>query len=162
MARRREFTDSHVRVLTKPGLHADPRTVNLFIRVQPSGAKSYVCVAREPGGKQRWTTLGRTDHMKIDDARAASVEIVGRIKQGLPAKEAKPDTLAVVAENWLARSARTSARSSRRHAASESTSCPRWATTCSPRSRKATSRHCSTRSKTNTVPGRPTWSASIC
>jgi integrase len=103
MARRREFTDSHVRVLTKPGLHADPRTVNLFVRVQPSGVKSYVTVAREPGGKQRWTTIGRTDHMKIDDARAASVEIVGRIKQGLPAKEAKPDTLAVVAENWLER-----------------------------------------------------------
>jgi integrase len=103
MARRREFTDSHVRVLTKPGLHADPRTVNLFIRVQPSGVKSFVTVAREPGGEQRWTTIGRTDHMTIDDARAASVEIVGRIKQGLPAKEAKPESLSTVAENWLAR-----------------------------------------------------------
>jgi integrase len=103
MARRREFTDSHVRVLTKPGLHGDPRSVNLFVRVQPSGVKSFVAVAREPGGKQRWTTIGRWPHISIDAARAASVEIVGRIKQGLPAKEAKPDTLTVVAENWLAR-----------------------------------------------------------
>jgi integrase len=103
MARRREFTDSHVRVLNKPGLHADPRTVNLFVRVQPSGVKSFVTVARDPAGRQRWTTLGRWPHLSIDDARTASVEIVGRIKQGLPAKEAKPDTLAVVAENWLAR-----------------------------------------------------------
>jgi integrase len=103
MARRQEFTDSHVRVLKRPGLHADPRSTNLFIRVQPSGVKSFVTVAREPGGKQKWTTLGRTDHISIDDARTASVEIVARIKQGLPAKEAKPDTLAVVTENWLVR-----------------------------------------------------------
>jgi hypothetical protein len=66
MARRKEFTDSHVRVLNKPGLHADPRTVNLFVRVQPSGVKSFVTVAREPGGKQRWHTISRTDHMTID------------------------------------------------------------------------------------------------
>jgi integrase len=103
MARRKEFTDSHVRALNKPGLHGDPRSVNLFIRVQPSGVKSFVTVAREPGGRQKWHTIGRTDHMKIDDARAASVEIVGRIKQGLTPKEQTPDTLAVVTENWLAR-----------------------------------------------------------
>jgi len=45
--------------------------------------------------------FGRAGHMKIEAARAASVAIVARIKQGLPAKEAKPETLAAVAENWL-------------------------------------------------------------
>jgi hypothetical protein len=58
--------------------HADPRTVNLFIRVQPSGVKSFVTVAR---GKQRWITIARTDHLGIDATRAASVEIVARSKQ---------------------------------------------------------------------------------
>ena len=41
------------------------------------------------GGKQKWNTIARTDHMTIADARIELAEIVGRIKQGLTPTEAE-------------------------------------------------------------------------
>ena len=37
--------------------------------VRPSGAKSYVAVARSPAGKQVWTSIGRVDLLTIEQAR---------------------------------------------------------------------------------------------
>ena len=47
----------------------DPELRGHYVRVQPSGAKSFVAVALEPGGKQVWTTLGGCDVVAIDEAR---------------------------------------------------------------------------------------------
>ncbi len=59
-----------------------------YVRVQPSGAKSYVTVARDPLGKQVWTTIGSADILKIDEAREKAREIIGRVRAGLPGLDA--------------------------------------------------------------------------
>jgi integrase len=109
MARRKQFGDQHVRDLKVKKdqpyfLHADPLSPGyLFVRVMRSGVKSYVTVARNASGRQVWHTIERCDRMTIAEARIESANIVARIKQGLTPEEQAPDTLAVVAENWLAR-----------------------------------------------------------
>jgi integrase len=84
----------------------DPELRGHYVRVQPSGAKSFVTVARDPFGKQVWTNIGAADVLDIDDARQQAREAIKRIKAGLPAFEpppVKPDSFKAVAENWLAR-----------------------------------------------------------
>jgi integrase len=83
--------------------YADPQLTGHYVRVQPSGAKAFVTVAREPAGKQVWTTLGATDLMTIDDARELARETIKRVRAGLPAIEAKGETFGAVAENWIRR-----------------------------------------------------------
>jgi integrase len=106
---RRRLTDAGVKALKPRAARytmPDPELVGHYVRVMPSGAKSYVTVARTPLGKQVWTTIGSTDHIKIDDARDKARETIRRIKAGLPAIEAPPpaaDSFAVVAENWQKR-----------------------------------------------------------
>ena len=46
----------------------DPELRGHYVRVQPGGAKAFVTVARNPAGKQVWTTIGATDVLSIDDA----------------------------------------------------------------------------------------------
>ena len=48
----------------------DPQLASHYVRVTPSGAKSYACVARNPDGKQVWTTVGDCGVMPIEEARA--------------------------------------------------------------------------------------------
>jgi integrase len=106
---RRRLTDKQVAALKPRAARytmPDPELVGHYVRVMPSGAKSYVAVARTPLGKQVWTTIGPADHFKIDDARDKAREAIKRIKQGLPAIEAPPpaaDSFAVVAANWQKR-----------------------------------------------------------
>jgi hypothetical protein len=50
----------------------DPELRGHLIRIQPSGAKSYVAVTRGPAGKQVWATIGPVDLMGIDEAREAA------------------------------------------------------------------------------------------
>jgi Arm DNA-binding domain len=87
MSRRRKFTDQNVFDL-KPRaeryLCPDPLTTNLYIRVQPSGIKSFIVMAREPTGKQRWVTLGRANNITISEARIAAAATVKHIESGLP------------------------------------------------------------------------------
>ncbi len=72
MARRKTLTDNMVAKL-KPGPKRqtlpDPELRGHYIRVTPKGAKSYVAVARDPGGKQIWATIGGADVLTIDEAR---------------------------------------------------------------------------------------------
>jgi integrase len=84
---------------TKP----DPELRGHWIRVQPSGAKSFVTVTRTPEGKQVWTTVGRTDAMGIEAARARARLILTRVRAGLPAVEPKGETLGLVIDRWLQR-----------------------------------------------------------
>jgi integrase len=81
----------------------DPELRGHWIRVQPSGAKSYWAVTRNPEGKQIWTHVGSADAMPIDDARDIARGMLTRVRAGLPATEAKAETFGTVVENWRKR-----------------------------------------------------------
>src|SRR6202051_4035357 len=85
--------------------HADPELIGHYVRVLPTGVKSFLTVARDPFGKQVWTTIGRCDRIKIEASREKAREIIRRVKAGKPAFEPEPpkaDTLAAVVADWLA------------------------------------------------------------
>jgi integrase len=84
----------------------DPELAGHYLRVQPSGAKSFVAVTRDPSGKQVWTTIGSPDVLTIAAARVKAREIVKRVRDGKPAIEPKGETFAAVAEEWRARHVR--------------------------------------------------------
>jgi integrase len=85
----------------------DPELRGHYVRVQPSGAKSFVTVARDPvRKKQIWTVIGATDVMPIEDARDKARAAIKRVRTGKPALEAPPkapDSFQHVAEQWLKR-----------------------------------------------------------
>jgi integrase len=81
----------------------DPELRGHWIRVQPSGAKSFCAVTRNPDGKQLWTTIGPTDSMSIEAAREKARAMLTRVRAGLPAVEARGETLDSVIDNWLKR-----------------------------------------------------------
>ena len=71
---RRTLTDKGVVALrprTKRYTKPDPGCLGHYIRVMPSGAKSYTVVARNPFGKQVWVTLGNTTNHTIAAAANA-------------------------------------------------------------------------------------------
>jgi integrase len=84
----------------------DPELAGHYVRVQPSGAKSFCAVARDPSGKQIWTTIGSREIMPIVEARVRAREIMRRVRDGLPAVEPKGDTFAAAAAEYLARHVR--------------------------------------------------------
>jgi integrase len=92
----------------------DPELVGHYIRVQPSGAKSFVTVARTPTGKQVWTTIGDTNLLGIAEAREQARKAIKRVRAGLPAVEPKAETFAEVAANWLKRHVEANGLRSRR------------------------------------------------
>ena len=106
---RKKLTDKGIAALkARAGRYAfpDPELRGHYVRVQPSGAKSFVTVARDPTGKQVWTTIGAVDVMAIADAREKAREAIRRVREGLPALEAppaKPDSFEATAEQWLKR-----------------------------------------------------------
>ena len=63
--------------------HPDPELRGHYVRVQPSGSKSFVVVAKPRSGKQVWVTIGPTDAMGIEEARTRAREVLGRIRFGL-------------------------------------------------------------------------------
>ena len=82
---------------------SDPELRGHWIRVQPSGAKSFWTVARNPNGKQIWTHVAPCDAMGIEAAREQARTILQRVRAGLPAIPAKGETLGTVIDNWLKR-----------------------------------------------------------
>jgi integrase len=82
----------------------DPELRGHYVRITPSGGKSFATVARA-NGKQVWTTIGAADAMTIEDAREQAREILKRVRAGLPAVEVKGETFDVVTNNWLKRHA---------------------------------------------------------
>jgi integrase len=96
----RNLTDKGVAALKpRPKLYAfpDPQLPGHYIRVMPSGSKSYVAIARDPKGKQVWTTLGKTDGMGIERAREEARKALQRTKR------TGPMCFEVVADEWLKR-----------------------------------------------------------
>jgi integrase len=106
---RRTLTDKGVAALKLRGktvAFPDPQLVGHYVRIQASGSRAFVAVARDPNGKQIWHTVGSADVLKIEEARDRAREAIKRIKAGLPAIEplpVKPDAFKAVAENWLKR-----------------------------------------------------------
>ena len=94
---RKTLTDKGVAAL-KPRAQRyaepDPELAGPFVRVQPSNAKSFCAVARNPAGKQVWTTIGSTETMPIAEARVRAREIMRRVRDGLPAIEPRGKTSA--------------------------------------------------------------------
>src|SRR5262245_39718322 len=87
----------------------DPELRGHYVRVQPSGAKSFVAVTLDPHGKQVWATIGAADVLTIVEARERAREAIKRIKGGQPAFEApaaKAATFEEIAEHWLKRHVR--------------------------------------------------------
>jgi integrase len=110
--RRRPFTDESIKTLKvlkarkKRFAYPDPWCLGHYIRVMPSGVRSFVCVARDPYGKQIWHTIGRCDEVAIEDARVQAKTMIARIKVGQPPVEphqAEPQTLHAVAADWVQR-----------------------------------------------------------
>jgi integrase len=103
---RKTLTDKGVAALkprAKRYAYPDPELRGHWIRVQSSGAKSYLAVTRGPTGRQQWTTIGPTDATPIERARDQARSILERVRSGLPAFEPKAETFGVVAASWLTR-----------------------------------------------------------
>ena len=113
---RKTLTDKGVAAL-KPRpqrfAYPDPELTGHYVRVQPSGAKAFATVARNPSGKQIWSNIGATDVLSISEAREQAREVIKRVRAGLPAFEApptKPDSFEDIAHQWLKRHAGSCAR----------------------------------------------------
>jgi integrase len=102
----RKMTDTGVAALkpratrySKP----DPELRGHWIRIQPTGSKSFWAVTRNPTGKQVWTFIGPADAMTIEAAREDARNVLNRVRAGLPATEAKGESFGAVVENWFKR-----------------------------------------------------------
>ena len=101
---RRSLTDGSVEALKprdKMYSHPDPALPSFYIRVMPSGVKSYCAVAKDPRGKQVWTTLGKTTEINIEQAREKARAVIAAVRAGKDASG--PQTFHSVAESWLKR-----------------------------------------------------------
>jgi integrase len=119
MPRRRSLSDLRVAGLRPRAdryAEPDPELRGHYVRVHPSGAKSFVAVARDPNGKQVWATLGSTDLLGIDDARTRARSAIERIRAGLPAFEtqSRGGSFGEVAANWIKRHVEANGLRSRR------------------------------------------------
>jgi integrase len=112
MTRRKTLSDIGIAALKPRATRyvvPDPELRGHYVRVAPTGAKTFLAVAREPGGKQIWTTIGPADVLSIEVARANARDALARVRGGLPARDVpqtKPATFEAVAESWLTRHVR--------------------------------------------------------
>jgi hypothetical protein len=109
VTRRKSLSDTGVANL-KPRAEryteSDPDLRGHYVRVAPSGAKSFVAVARDAAGKQVWATIGSTDRFSIEEAREKAREAINRIRLGLPpfpAPRMVTPTFGDVAQTYLKR-----------------------------------------------------------
>src|SRR5262249_20632182 len=95
----RKMSDLGVRrlkVRRKRYTKSDPELRGHWIRVQPSGTKSFWTVARDPKGKQVWAYVGPADAMTIEEARAKARGMLTRVRAGLPAIEREGESFDTV------------------------------------------------------------------
>jgi integrase len=101
---RKTLTDKSVAALkAKAKLYAypDPAMPGHYIRVSPTGGKSYLVVVRDRRGKQKWMSLGDTAHLKIEEAREKARAIITRVKGGQSVEG--PKSFESVTKEWLKR-----------------------------------------------------------
>lgn len=104
MTRRKTLSDNGVTALkprAKRYAYPDPELRGHYIRVQTSGAKSYVAVARDPSGKQVWATVGDASLIKIDEAREKARKLVRAISAG--EDRSGPQSYRKVSDEWFKR-----------------------------------------------------------
>jgi integrase len=105
---RKQLTDNHIASLRPKASRysvTDPLQRGHYVRVQPSGAKTFVAVCRDVYGKQQWITIGGTE-LTVEQSREKAREIIRRVRAGLPAIEPPPvplDSYQAVAKNFLVR-----------------------------------------------------------
>jgi integrase len=110
--RRKTLSDKQVANLPrkrKRYFHPDPELAGHGVRVMPEGPHSFYVIARDRFRKQRWVRIGSTTEKTIEGARKIAIEVRERLKAGLEPFEPpkpEPDSVAVVAAEWLARHVR--------------------------------------------------------
>ena len=100
MARRKTLTDDGVEALkprSKRYAHPDPELASHYIRVTPSGAKSFVVVTRDRDNRQRWITIGPYPAYTIDAARKRASETIRAIREG----KSTPESFEAVSANFM-------------------------------------------------------------
>ena len=104
MPKKRALTDTDIEKL-RPKRDTydlpDPELVGHYIRVQPSGSKSFYIIARDMNAKQKRQRLGDVLAMTVEEARTKAKESIRAVKSGKSI--AAPESFAAVAENWFAR-----------------------------------------------------------
>jgi integrase len=81
----------------------DPECRGHYIRVTPTGTKSFWAVARDPSGKQHWQLIGAADSMKIEDARDKARKVIRSIRAAVGGEVAKDSSFEGVALDWFER-----------------------------------------------------------
>ena len=116
---RKTLTDRGVEKLEikrgKAYAQPDPELTGHYVRVQPTGAKSFAVAARDPSGKQKWATIGAADVLSIEDARKQARVAIARIRSGEPAFEAPAESFEAEARRWLDRHVKKKRLRSERH-----------------------------------------------
>jgi integrase len=100
----RQLTDAMVAKLPVKAdryTHADPQLPGHYIRVQPSGSKTFAVIMRDPRGKQVLHTIGDTRLHKIAEARDLARDAIKAIKNGSDRKG--PESFESVSEEWFKR-----------------------------------------------------------
>jgi integrase len=111
--RRRGLTDKQVAALPrKEGryTYSDPELRGHYLRIPARSSRApiaFAAVARDPSGKQIWTTVGTADAIGIDQARELARAAIKRIKAGGPISESAKPTVRDVADQWLERHVRS-------------------------------------------------------
>ena len=112
MPRRRGLTDKQVAALPRRERRytlPDPEQPGCYLRIPArtsSAPIAFAAVARDPGGKQIWTTVGTADAIGIDQARELARGAIRQIKAGKSISEPAKPTVRAVAEEWLERHVR--------------------------------------------------------
>jgi hypothetical protein len=76
--------------------YPDPEMPGLYVRVQPSGGKSFAVVVKGLDGRQQWHTIGSPPSYSIAQARKRGGEIVRAVREGKGAA----DSFEAVAAKW--------------------------------------------------------------
>ena len=93
MPRRKTLTDAAIAKLepkAKTYTVPDPELPGLYVRVWPSGVKSFAAVARAPHGKQVWHSIGASPVVTIAQARTEARKAITAIRAGSCARERRP------------------------------------------------------------------------
>jgi integrase len=84
--------------------YADPNLPGHYVRVMPTGSKSYAAIVRRPSGKQELITIARTT-LPIAESRARARVAMQRVRDGLPAFPPPAASFGAIAAEWLKRKA---------------------------------------------------------
>jgi len=101
---RRTLTDIGVKKLRPRAsryFEPDPEMPGHYVRVHPSGGKSFVATARDPRGKQVWVTIGAIALFTIEAAREKARTAIKAIKAG--DDTAEPQSFEAVSADWFKR-----------------------------------------------------------